>query len=634
MERRSPRKHEMALLVSNDIADLKHTRDVLETVFDAAPSWLGYLDRDLHFVYANRAYAEAAGYTQASLHGKSFEELFPEELVKVVREVRDRGKPFIYREAPAIRPLTRPDSPVDYVDAYLIPVTNARGEVEGIVTWVVDVTDKVRQRQRVEAAEQEQARQNQLLEMIQAATSSALIHVDRELRFLYVNAAAERLMQRPREEILGHTGPELFPKAGVIREAAARVLRTGEEERLTEVRVPLPKGVEGEEQRLDITLTPVFAAEREVEGLVISIMDVTEKVEQRERTRAAERARAQQASVLEMIQEAVPSAVVHFDRHLRFAYVNAAAVRMIGLSPQEIIGRSPHELFPDLAPLKEVAEHILETGEEVEMTEVPITVPRGPTGQVRRFDMTLAPARGPEGAIDGLVVSATDVTEKVEHRERTLEAERERAQLAENLNNEIAHRVKNNLAMVSGLLQMQMHLHPEPELSELLRDAITRVRTFAHIHEQMYTAGREQLDICESMQRLAKTVQEVYGTTTPMTVTVEGDHPEYRSRAVTNLTIVANELLTNAVKHGRPEEDGTVHIDLRVRSGEGLLRVTIWNSGATLPEGFDPAQHRSMGLRLVWDVVVEQYGGRLELTRRDEGVLAVVEVEEAALARS
>ncbi len=104
------------------------------------------------------------------------------------------------------------------MDAYLIPVKDAQGEVEGIITWVVDVTEKVRQRQRVEEAEQAQARQNQLLEMIQEATSSSLIHVDRQLRFLYVNAAAERLMQRPREAILGHTGPELFPKAGVIRE--------------------------------------------------------------------------------------------------------------------------------------------------------------------------------------------------------------------------------------------------------------------------------------------------------------------------------------------------------------------------------------------------------------------------------
>ncbi len=337
-----------------------------------------------------------------------------------------------------------------------------------------------------------------------------------------------------------------------------------------------------------------------------------------------------------MIQAATPSALVHLDRELRFVYINAAGRRMLGLPYEEIIGLYPHDLFPDMGPLKQVAEHILETGEAVEMTEVPITVPRGEgqEGRVRRFDMTLAPARGEDGAIDGLVVSATDVTEKVEQRERTLEAERERAQLAENLNNEIAHRVKNNLAMVSGLLQMQMYLHPEPELSDLLRDAITWVRTFAHIHEQMYATGQEDLDLCESMQRLAGTVNEVYGTTTPMTVTVEGDHPVYRSRAVTNLTIVANELLTNAVKHGRPEEDGTVHIDVRVRSEEGVLRVSIWNSGDSLPMGFDVKENRSMGLRLVWDVVVEQYGGRLELTRRDEGVLAEVELEEAALARS
>ncbi len=93
MEKRSRRKHDLALLVGDDVADLKRTRRVLETVFDAAPSWLAYLDRDLRFVYTNRAYAEAAAHTPESLRGRSFAELFPEELVEVVRGVRDRWRP-------------------------------------------------------------------------------------------------------------------------------------------------------------------------------------------------------------------------------------------------------------------------------------------------------------------------------------------------------------------------------------------------------------------------------------------------------------------------------------------------------------------------------------------------------------
>ncbi len=491
-----------AVITFVDLTEAKRAQRIVETVFEAAPNWLAYLDTDLRFVHANRACAEAVGVTQEALRGRAFADVFAETeaVIAVLRGVVETGEPSSLREVPPLRPAALPRHPADYVDAASVPIKNAQGKVEGLVISVVDVSEKVRHRQVVEAAARARAQEAQLLEVIQSSTTNVLIYLDRELRFAYVNTALERALGRPASELLGRMAEQLFPEHGELLGIAARARDTGEAISLTEFAVPMPG------------------------------------------------------------------------------------------KPED----SPHYV-----------------------------------------DATLTPVRGASGEVEGVVVSVNDVTEKVRQRDRLLEVERARTQLAENLNNEIAHRVKNNLAMVSGLLQMQMYMQPDPRLTELLRDAITRVRTFAHIHEQMYSTRQEHLDVRDAMERVAHAAEEIYGAATPLAVSVEGDHATYRSRAVTNLSIVANELLTNAIKHGRPEADGKVHIELTVAAEDGAFRLRLWNSGDTLPADFNIAQqHSSMGLRLVWDIVVEQYGGTLSLRPARGGTEAEVVLTEATLAHA
>jgi two-component sensor histidine kinase len=61
----------------------------------------------------------------------------------------------------------------------------------------------------------------------------------------------------------------------------------------------------------------------------------------------------------------------------------------------------------------------------------------------------------------------------------------------EHLNEEINHRARNNLAMVSGLLQMQALQERDPGLAARLREAVARIRTFVDIHERIYATGAE-----------------------------------------------------------------------------------------------------------------------------------------------
>ncbi len=243
-----------------------------------------------------------------------------------------------------------------------------------------------------------------------------------------------------------------------------------------------------------------------------------------------------------------------------------------------------------------------------------------------------------EGTLLGGFGTVQDVTERKQaeqehehlHRE-VLAAEQARTAMAEHLSDEIAHRVKNNLAMVSGLLHMQMLSEPNPEAAEAVRDAIARIRTFVTLHEQMYAAHAEQADLLVALQQVGATISELFAERGDVAVSVRGEPIRCSARVATNLSVIANELITNALKHGGPGADGrrTVAVSLH-RTGEDVA-LTVWNSGAPVPEGLDPAASRTMGLRLVHDIVVGQYQGRFQVRPSNGGSLAEVVVPGEAI---
>jgi two-component sensor histidine kinase len=114
-------------------------------------------------------------------------------------------------------------------------------------------------------------------------------------------------------------------------------------------------------------------------------------------------------------------------------------------------------------------------------------------------------------------------------------------------------------------------------------------------------------------------------------ISVEGDEVACPSKEATALSVIANELVTNAIKHGAPGSDGCRRVDVRLlRRGTGVS-LTVWNSGNPVPAAFDPGGQRGVGLSLVRDLVVGQWQGAFTLEPRDSGTLARIEFSERCL---
>jgi len=229
-----------------------------------------------------------------------------------------------------------------------------------------------------------------------------------------------------------------------------------------------------------------------------------------------------------------------------------------------------------------------------------------------------------EGRVVRIVGGVQDITEAVRERERAAAAERARAELAETLNAEIAHRTKNNLTMAASVLRLQAKEETDARTVNALNDAASRLLTFASVHEQLQTTQEGEIDFLAALERIAEATREVYAAN-EVEFSVAGERVLLPSRLATSLAVVANELVTNAAKHGCME-GATCQVRVRLTQECGALLLSVWNSGARLPEGFEVAKGAHLGLRLVMSLVEQQYGGRFSLRPEGEGTCAEVVV--------
>jgi two-component system, sensor histidine kinase PdtaS len=194
---------------------------------------------------------------------------------------------------------------------------------------------------------------------------------------------------------------------------------------------------------------------------------------------------------------------------------------------------------------------------------------------------------------------------------------RELLQQRELLLREVHHRVRNNLQVVTSLLDLQALRTEDPDARELLRNNQSRISLIALVHESLYQSQNlTAIDFSHYLQNLAVTVFRIY--------TVDPTRISLRVEVSPNITVnpdqaipaglILNELISNALRHGfREVSTGEVVIRLETNS-EGQISLTVSNSGDPLPADFDLNQTRSLGLQLV-NSLVRQIEGTLELER-------------------
>jgi PAS domain S-box-containing protein len=200
---------------------------------------------------------------------------------------------------------------------------------------------------------------------------------------------------------------------------------------------------------------------------------------------------------------------------------------------------------------------------------------------------------------------------------RRLEAEgRIRASLREKevLLKEIHHRVKNNLQIISSLLNLQSGQIEDERADALFRVSQDRVRSMALIHERLYQSeDLARVDFAEYVRSLVGYLARSY-TDLAGRVQVETDVGDVSLGidAAIPCGLIINELVSNALKHAFPEGgEGRIRVELDGSREDGYCLV-VSDDGVGFPEGVDFRETDSLGLQLV-TTLVDQLEGRIEL---------------------
>jgi two-component sensor histidine kinase len=183
--------------------------------------------------------------------------------------------------------------------------------------------------------------------------------------------------------------------------------------------------------------------------------------------------------------------------------------------------------------------------------------------------------------------------------ERTKQLTAANAQL-ETLFQEVHHRVKNNLQVITSLLRLQAARSSDQETKESLQKSVDRVHAMSLVHHLLYSSKElTDVDFATYLGQLSDNLQSAYGTDGQVAVRIDVGNAWFPLNHAIPLCLIVNEVLSNAFKHGFPDgRSGTIRITLTDLNG-GFRELVIADDGIGLPDGFDVAKGKGLGMQII-----------------------------------
>lgn len=168
------------------------------------------------------------------------------------------------------------------------------------------------------------------------------------------------------------------------------------------------------------------------------------------------------------------------------------------------------------------------------------------------------------------------------------------------LNREIHHRVKNNLQVISSLLDLQSQTLKDEDASEAIRESKQRVQSMAFIHQNLYQGNAaNEIEINNYIHQLAEHLFQTYNTRKDkIRFSTDIEDIKLHTDTVVPLGMILNELISNSLKYAFKDlEEGEIKVEMKRKENDLLLRVK--DNGKGLPAGFDISLLNSFGYKVV-----------------------------------
>ncbi len=315
------------------------------------------------------------------------------------------------------------------------------------------------------------------------------------------------------------------------------------------------------------------------------------------------------------ILAAIPDIIMEVDKDKVYTFANNAGYEFFG---NDVLGQSADHFFEGEQDTYQNVQPLFNGDENVIYVE---SWQRRKDGEKRLLAWWCRVLKDMEGNVMGALSSARDITDQKKAEEQIRASLKEK----ETLLKEIHHRVKNNLQIVSSLLDLQSDMVEDESLQNTFTAIQTRIKSMALVHETLYSSmDLAAINSRDYIQGIAEYLSSIYSQTgNRIPIEAEVDDINLDIDRAIPLGLIINELLSNALKYAFPDEHtGTISLDFK-RFDTGDISLTISDDGVGIPPDVDVENPSALGLQLV-NMLTEQIKGTLTITREDGTTFEII----------
>ncbi|AXV38808.1 sensor histidine kinase [Methanobacterium sp. BAmetb5] len=401
------------------------------------------------------------------------------------------------------------------------------------------------------------------------------------------------------EELKSHQITEFYKNISARKEIIAKLRKEGS---FAQYEVEM---VSREGDTIDLFLSASLT------GKVISgmLMNITQR-------KKAEKALQDSEEKYHTLFESNPTYTILVSLEGTILDVNSAASKFAGISSPELIGKSFQELqiFPKEEDIKFQRSKFLQAlqGETIKPFQYQLIDHKGNYNWV---ESQLVPIKK-DGEINSILVIAKDITE----RKRAMDGLERMVDEKNILIKEIHHRVKNNMQIISSLLNLQsQHLKADEQFAtSILKESQNRVKSMAMIHENLYQS--KDFTHIKFEDYITRLVYELFysynGDADRIKLVVDVDDVNLNMETAVPCGLIVSELFTNSVKYAFPEgQEGEIRVSLKqepVKDDARKFTLTVSDDGVGFPSDLDYRNTETLGLELV-NSLTRQIDGNISL---------------------
>ncbi len=589
----------MAVTEQRDLTGLK------SGAFDARLSsedmGIAILDTELRYLELNSLLARFNGVAVEEHVGKTVSEVLPKLaplITPILNEVIDTGEPVRNLEVAGETPSIKGQD--SFWEASYLPIFKSPGVVSGILVMAVNRTLEYELKR---TREESHALQRRILDSLFTfvgilSPDGLLIDANRAPLEAAGITLADVVGKRFWDCIWWNYSPKIQMQ---LRSA---VIRAGAGET---VRYDVPIRTVGDTRiTIDFMISPLLGADGEVTHLVASANDVSER-----KSREAELSLSEKR--FRRVFDSTADGLVMINDYGEIMLANPSMASMFGYSLSELYSCSIEDLIPS---------HLREKHRRDRTRYQESPVPRAMAamrelmacrrdGSEFPVEVALTPLQFPEGT--RVLATVVDISIQKQIQASLIKALKEKTSLL----NEVHHRVKNNLQVVSSLLSLQARSVPE-ELVDAFLDSQARVKAMALMHQQLYEHKTyESIGAAKYSSELLSLITRSHTAGSNQnieTVLVPPDEEVHLTiDQALPFGLLLNELVTNSIKHAFGDEAaGEIRISMSQKDDINL--VIVEDNGKGVEEGIELGNTTSLGFQLI-PGLVEQLDGEIALIR-------------------